>query len=142
MASPEIYKLLDDGSVEPATIFDLERELEGSRKVIGNASNEKFRVSTVFLGVDHAIIGKTPLLFETMIFSEIRELGQFRYSTIAQAIEGHDKLVGNWLGDVDRGWGEVPISAGLVPVVPASREPPSFDRDLERLGRAIEGMRR
>lgn len=55
-------------------------------------------LSTVFLGIDHGWgFVRPPVLFETMLFgSELRDgipigddLGQWRYSTWDQAIEGH-----------------------------------------------------
>lgn len=54
------------------------------------------RVSTVFLGLDHAHGGGPPLLFETMIF---RDPGGWsedyceRYTTAAEALAGHARAV-------------------------------------------------
>lgn len=53
-------------------------------------------VSTVFLGIDHNFLGGKPILFETMCFcrgdSEWDEY-QERYSTWAEAEEGHRRIV-------------------------------------------------
>lgn len=60
-------------------------------------------VSTVFLGLDHAMIGGPPVLFETMAFTsnigepEIVE----RYTTLAAAKAGHWRAVDALLA---RGW--------------------------------------
>lgn len=54
-------------------------------------------ISTVFIGQD---VGdetdELPVLFETMIFSEIKELNykfQDRYSKLSEAITGHSKMI-------------------------------------------------
>lgn len=51
------------------------------------------RVSTVFLGLDHAFGGGTPILFETMIFGGANDGWQDRYETIEEARKGHRKAV-------------------------------------------------
>ena len=50
-------------------------------------------VSTVFLGVDHAFLGGSPLLYETMIFGGDADGYQERYSTRKEAVEGHSRIV-------------------------------------------------
>lgn len=49
-------------------------------------------VSTVFLGVDHALDGE-PVLFETMILGGALHGTTWRYSTHQQAESGHEKVV-------------------------------------------------
>lgn len=60
-------------------------------------------VSTVFLGVDHnfALTGP-PVLWETMAFIEHEpgEEGQMRYTSMAEAIIGHNWLVEHLGGQV------------------------------------------
>lgn len=53
--------------------------------------SRSFGVSTVFLGLDHNFGGGPPLIFETMIFpsNNSSETGCWRYSTEAEALEGH-----------------------------------------------------
>lgn len=56
----------------------------------------KIRVSTVFLGLDHAFIpGGPPMIFETMNFSMHEDMGEdiTRYATYAEASSGHAKRV-------------------------------------------------
>lgn len=59
----------------------------------------EYFVSTVFLGIDHQFGHGPPLLFETMIF-ELGALGaldyQERYSTLSEAMAGHERAV-RWL---------------------------------------------
>lgn len=72
---------------------------------------KKYWVSTVWLGLDHSFMGKgKPIIFETMVFSGRtskkkpdkffpagftyrRDFEQVRYSTEAEAIKGHKKLL-------------------------------------------------
>lgn len=49
------------------------------------------RVSTVFLGLNHAFAQDRPVLFETMIFGGDNDQFQERYYTWKEAEEGHDK---------------------------------------------------
>ena len=59
-------------------------------------------VSTVWLGLDHAFGRGPPLIFESMVFASATQgseaLDQDRYSTEAEAREGHEALVAKWLG--------------------------------------------
>lgn len=60
-----------------------------------------YRVSTVWLGLDHSFTGGEPLIFETMVFNDkLKESAQDcdmeRYSTLEQAIKGHKKMVKKW----------------------------------------------
>jgi hypothetical protein len=57
-----------------------------------------YRISTVWLGIDHSLGGPVPIIFETMIFDDTGEGREFdqwqdRYATEAQAIAGHDQVV-------------------------------------------------
>ena len=48
-------------------------------------------VSTVFLGIDHAMDGGPPLLFETMTFGPVEDT--WRYATWDEAVAGHARVV-------------------------------------------------
>lgn len=55
-------------------------------------------VSTVFLVIDQDALAENdfPVLFETMVFSEIQKLNykfQDRYSKLSEAITGHSKMI-------------------------------------------------
>lgn len=55
-------------------------------------------VSTVFLGINHSLNDKHPVLFETMIFTsktceKAYENFQERYTTYKEAIKRHDEIV-------------------------------------------------
>ena len=56
-------------------------------------------VSTVWLGLDHSFGAGPPLIFETMVFTseaDLSELDCDRYSTEAEALAGHQRLVEKW----------------------------------------------
>ena len=56
-------------------------------------------VSTVWLGLNHSWNDGSPLIFETMVFKskdDYSDEDMERYSTEAEAIEGHKKMVEKW----------------------------------------------
>ena len=55
-----------------------------------------FRVSTVWLGMDHGFGGDKPLIFETMVFGDGADDDMERYSTKAEALAGHERMVAIW----------------------------------------------
>jgi hypothetical protein len=50
-------------------------------------------VSTVFLGLDHSFGFGPPVLWETMIFGGEHDQYQERYTSHADAVEGHKRAV-------------------------------------------------
>lgn len=54
-----------------------------------------YRVSTIWLGLDHSFFGGPPLIFETMIFAGhgLTDLATWRYSTAEEAMRGHMRAV-------------------------------------------------
>ncbi|MCB1712828.1 MAG: hypothetical protein KDH96_10220 [Candidatus Riesia sp.] len=57
-----------------------------------------YRVSTVFLGIDHQWGDGPPLVFETMVFGPKGwgEMDMDRYSTWDEAVSGHKAMVERW----------------------------------------------
>ena len=57
-----------------------------------------YRVSTVWLGLDHSFGGGKPLIFETMVFKGKgnSDLDMERYSTLEEAVKGHKRIVKKW----------------------------------------------
>jgi hypothetical protein len=51
------------------------------------------KVSTVFLGIDHAFGEGAPVLFETMIFGGEHDEYTNRYCTLEEAMIGHERAV-------------------------------------------------
>lgn len=65
---------------------------EMSDRIVENTEIEGYRISTIFLGLNHNFSGKgPPLLFETMIFpsDSFRDLYCARYTTWDEAQLGH-----------------------------------------------------
>jgi len=55
--------------------------------------SDRVRVSTVFLGLDHNHFDDgPPLLWETMIFGGQLDGEQSRYTSRAEAVEGHQRM--------------------------------------------------
>ena len=76
-------------------------ELDPDYKHIAKTAIRDWRVSTVWLGVDHSFGDGEPIIFETMIFAPDEygaELARYdgwidRYVTEPAALAGHDRLV-------------------------------------------------
>lgn len=97
----EYYYLNDDHSTRPSTLQewgDQRNDMyQNDSKHIADIDVDGYRVSTVWLGIDHRFSDKgLPLLFETMVFhgdNYGNELYIDRYSTWAEAEEGHKTAV-------------------------------------------------
>ncbi len=70
-------------------------EIDSLRRVDKTILENGYRVSTVLLVLDHRIIGGgPPLIFESMVSLNNSEWTDIqRYSTLAEAKEGHVELV-------------------------------------------------
>lgn len=87
------YVLDGHTAVECNNLLDWARWFETAERRVAEDNIAGVRVSTVFLGLDHAFGGDTPLLFETMVFGGARDQDQLRYSTWEQAEAGHKAMV-------------------------------------------------
>jgi len=70
---------------------------EPAGRRVAHTENDEVRVSTVFLGIDHAWGNSRPMLFETMVFGGDHDGDMRRYSTWDEAADGHldvCKLIG------------------------------------------------
>lgn len=72
-------------------------------KRIAFDSDDKYDVSTVWLGLDHGFGGEMRI-FETMVFASgsLTDLACERYATLTEAEAGHKVFVKNWLGKKNR----------------------------------------
>jgi hypothetical protein len=60
-------------------------------------------ISTVWMGIDHQFGDGPPLIFETRYQGPDGEEEQWRYSTEAEAIEGHNRAAGRYVrGELDK----------------------------------------
>jgi hypothetical protein len=104
------YTVDDQG--EPVPCEDLltwARWLEDdNHRIVAQEIVAGFKVSTVFLGVDHGLHGHgPPILWETMIFGPDHKTAfdgyQERYTSRREALEGHDAAVKMVLRETARG---------------------------------------
>lgn len=80
-----------DGS--PLPLSEWGRLFEEHRPVAEETVG-RYRVSTVWLGIDHSFGSGPPLIFETMVFrNTYNDVYCNRYSTEQEAIEGHAHVV-------------------------------------------------
>ena len=80
----EAVKWIEDNLNRKKVAYDELKDLNG----------DDVRVSTVFLGLDHAYNSGKPILWETMIFGgEHDQSYQERYTSYEQAIKGHQKAI-------------------------------------------------
>jgi hypothetical protein len=95
-----------DGSAFEGTVHEWARQFEIANRrvgltVVSDGANpgRQYRVSTMFLGIDHNYSGGAPVLFETMVFAEGDDVDsnldeeQDRYTTEAEAVAGHVRWV-------------------------------------------------
>lgn len=88
------YVLVGHEQVLESDLHKWARWFETAERIVKKTEVGKLTVSTVFLGLDYQFGDGPPLLFETMVFGGPDEV-QERYSTWAEAEEGHDKIVGS-----------------------------------------------
>ena len=91
------YKLNEDNEpVEVTNITDEDFKNRWRRK--DELPDGKI-VSSIFLVIDHGFDGKSPILFETMVFpnkDDYTEIDAKRYCTYAEANVGHDEFVAKY----------------------------------------------
>jgi len=92
------YRVLDENhNVVPATMFEWAMFFE--ERTVAKSDVAQYRISTVFLGLDHSHGVGPPLYFETMVFDTAygsdswREVDVERYETWEQARCGHLRFV-------------------------------------------------
>lgn len=87
------YRLLPDHKVIPTDYSPDLWDMKKHDRRVAETTIGPYRVSTVFLVIDHGFGNKAPLLFETMVFGpESSDDDQWRYSTWDAAVEGHAKV--------------------------------------------------
>jgi hypothetical protein len=85
------YILDKDNKPVKSTIIQHSEWLEANpeRKAVKQEHVGDVWVSTVFLGLDHAWDSDIPVLWETMIFGGEHDQYQDRYTSVEDALEGH-----------------------------------------------------
>jgi hypothetical protein len=86
------YYIMINGEVEHTDDVNQWSESFNNDRKVRHDVLDDISISTVFLGIDHSHGGSVPILFETMVFGGEFDQYQERYSTIEEAIEGHQKI--------------------------------------------------
>lgn len=77
-------------------------------KVVKKTTTNGFRVSTIWLGMNHQWRdNEEPLIFETMVFPDddsYDDLFCERYATLEQAEEGHERIVDSIIAGEFKGY--------------------------------------
>lgn len=68
-------------------------EANQDKKYLKQEFVDDIHVSTVFLGLDHSWNSNIPVLWETMIFGGEHDQYQDRYTSVEDALEGHQKAL-------------------------------------------------
>jgi len=78
----------------PYTMLEWARDFENpSVKKVAYDEVGDVGISTVWLGLNHQFGDGPPLIFETMVFNGPLDQEQERYSTEAEALAGHTRMV-------------------------------------------------
>jgi hypothetical protein len=85
----EKYILRDKEIIKTDNLSEWGKSMEFPNRIIEQTEIQGIKISTVFLGIDHAFFGEEPLLFETMIFGGELDGYQERYSTWDEAYKAH-----------------------------------------------------
>lgn len=88
------YKLEGKTATPVDNFFEWAKWFETADRVVKKTIlPDGVKISTVFLGMDHAFMGEKPMLFETMIFGGEHDGFQERYSTWDEAEAGHQRAI-------------------------------------------------
>ena len=83
------YILIDKNIVQCDSLMEWARWFKSANHQVALYERDGVKVSTVFLGLNHAFGGATPILFETMILGGEHDGFQERCTTWEQAEEMH-----------------------------------------------------
>lgn len=77
------------------TLHEWDEWMRNHNRIVAKTVVKGVVVTTIFLGMNHAAFGSgAPILFETMLFTEIGSLGfQERYCTWDEAEAGHQRAI-------------------------------------------------
>ena len=102
-------------------LFDDPKDRMAKKRVTETTLADGKWISTVWLGLDHSFGAGPPLIFETMVFPAKGDMGDLdceRYSTEAEAQEGHARMVQKWSAAASlQGDGDPGPTAGETPTL-------------------------
>lgn len=87
----DYYILQGKETKEVSDVIEWAESFDRKHMTVDRTEIGEVTVSTVFLGLNHSLLGGPPLLFETMIFGGDHDQYQDRYTTWDEAVEGHKK---------------------------------------------------
>jgi len=99
------YTILKDGKVVPvADVLEWGRWFEDfENRRVAKTEVGGIEISTVFLGINHNFGSGRPLWFETMVFGGALDQEMDRYTTLEEAVLGHERLVAQVQGMAAKG---------------------------------------
>jgi hypothetical protein len=89
----EFYILEGHETREVKNLIEWAVQIEGMNRGVAEDTIGGARISTIFLGLNHALENGKPLLFETMVFGGQFDQEMERYSTWEEAEAGHKIMV-------------------------------------------------
>lgn len=93
MLNKQLWYKLDGKNPVPDDTNGIWIFTNDDKRVVGETKVRGATVSTVFLGLDHSLGRKTPVLFETLVFGGSMDGECNRYETWDEAEKGHQKMV-------------------------------------------------
>jgi len=94
MSRPHYYILVGRDVIPAISVMTWVRWFNEADRTVARTDLGYALVSTVFLGLDHNILGEgPPKLFETLVFGGPLDGEMVRYSTWDEAVEGHDAML-------------------------------------------------
>lgn len=89
----DYYKLVGTNAVPVADVLEWARTFEDRNRYVALDRVGDVKISTVFLGFNHAFGESIPILFETMVFGGALDETQQRYAMWELAEVGHREIV-------------------------------------------------
>lgn len=89
----KFYRLIGKNPVPCHDVVEWASYGQNSHCHVNDTTIGQFRVSTIFLGVNHNLFGNKPILFETATFHKSSLVDIERYETWDEAEEGHARAV-------------------------------------------------
>lgn len=86
--------------IQTDDLMEWAKSQQASDRNVASTQVGVVRISTDFLGIDHGF-GGAPVLFETMVFRGELYLEYYRYHTLEEAMQGHERMVARVRGDVE-----------------------------------------
>lgn len=87
------FYIWENGAPKAVSLMEWAKWFERFARHVELTQVGQVRVSTIFIGLNHAFFGGPPLLFETMIFGGWFDEHQERYSSVEEARAGHARCV-------------------------------------------------